>query len=1101
MAVQTFRKSPTYRGAQQYEQVESAFDMPLSIGQTFGQQLEGGVIESFGLGTALRDFAIPQSQTRRPSLLAGVPILGSIEQGYQAARDLFNPAAQEPPLTEQQWKESPFFRDSVPFDPGMTTERAAALAIWNDAKAVRDFYGSKRPITSFFGNLAGQSLDPINYVPVAGPAVKAAAVAKLGHIGGSIAVGALDAAANTAAAGIATTGARAEYGDDVSWQRQVSDIATAALIGAAFGGVGGALTQRQVSRATAEAAESIVPLAEVQEARIALGGGVRDLVLSDTLALLPNEIEPVQRKAVDLQQPLPLDSSPRPRSVVTPTGVRVTVVPEIVDATTLTAATGDLQPRDRSRAASDAQIEDIAINLDPERLLFSPDADRGAPVVGPDGVVESGNGRRAAIVRAAEAYPEKFEAYKQALRDQGFDVPDEGVPMLISRRVSELTPEDRVAFVTGANTSAIARMSATEAAMGDTRAMGDDVIAAYAGGDVKAAANRDFVRAFLGNLPQNERASLVDADGSLNTDGVRRVENSLVAAAYGDPDLVARMAESTDDNAKSITGAMSDVSGDWTRMRRSIEAGDIDAELDLTPHVLAALRLISRAREQAALQGRPVSQLVDEAVRQIDMIDGALDARTEAIVRIFYGEGYRRAKSRDDIGVALRSIVSEVENAGRPQLFAEAAVSAIDIANAVAGRVDGDLFNVRAGDDVGREGAAQGRAPDRQPAVSDASAADQGQPVAEVGRPLALASLPIEQVPVAQQRFKLDAPARTIDEIYARADAAQQELADIGALLAESEGVEFRNPGVKSKATTIEKMGRKGYSDTRELTDIVRGGFVVQTPDQADVIVETLSSTLSVLDEGWAVTPAGYFDRKILVKFDDGTIGEVQIWHPDLLEAKDTRGHKLYERMRQLDKDAPEYAELLDQQRRLYFGVADSFSPEWLGVMEEFVTGNGGRSGQVDANAASSMMRPESATSSGRASDQSVAPVSTAQADLPDMTAGRPSQLTNVVSMPGNMRAGRGPVNAAPAAPEPIPVGRAQAGGRVGKPDDLKAVAEQYGVDAKTGDFIEQQDVAALVDAGNIMPEEADMLAAAEVDFQRANAYADAVTTAARCFV
>ena len=59
-----------------------------------------------------------------------------------------------------------------------------------------------------------------------------------------------------------------------------------------------------------------------------------------------------------------------------------------------------LQPRERDRAASELQIESLAGTLEPERLGDSPDAATGAPIVGPDLVVESGNARTLAILRA-----------------------------------------------------------------------------------------------------------------------------------------------------------------------------------------------------------------------------------------------------------------------------------------------------------------------------------------------------------------------------------------------------------------------------------------------------------------------------------------------------------------------------------------------------------------------------------------------------------------------------------------------------------------------------------------------------------------------------
>ena len=53
----------------------------------------------------------------------------------------------------------------------------------------------------------------------------------------------------------------------------------------------------------------------------------------------------------------------------------------------------ELQPRDRSRDTSQAWVQKTAGNLDPDSLGKTGRADTGAPIVGPDLVVESGNGR------------------------------------------------------------------------------------------------------------------------------------------------------------------------------------------------------------------------------------------------------------------------------------------------------------------------------------------------------------------------------------------------------------------------------------------------------------------------------------------------------------------------------------------------------------------------------------------------------------------------------------------------------------------------------------------------------------------------------------
>lgn len=365
-------------------------------------------------------------------------------------------------------------------------------------------------------------------------------------------------------------------------------------------------------------------------------------------------------------------------TVTTPTGGKVQVRPEVTTIEALQKATGDLQPRDRSRAASDAQIEDMAINLDPDRLLPSADADRGAPIVGPDGIIESGNGRVQALRRASEAYPEKYLAYIKAMKAAGHKfIAVEGTPIVVMRRVTEMTQAERVEFVNAANTSAIARMSATEQAVADAKHMTDDVLNAIEPGRglnamSLGAWDNKFAKAFLAKLPMAERAALADKDGQLNTDGVRRIQNALLAAAYGDAATVAKAADNIDDNAKSITGAMIDVGADWLAMRRSIKSEAIDPSYDMTDALMGALKLLDAARSKAAQQSRPVKALINEAIDQIDVFSGAVDPVTIEMVRAFYSEGFGRAKSRDDITAFLRSITTEVQSAIQPQLLGAA---------------------------------------------------------------------------------------------------------------------------------------------------------------------------------------------------------------------------------------------------------------------------------------------------------------------------------------------------------------------------------------------------------------------------------------------
>lgn len=312
MSVYNFREGPSYTAATREEMFTAAMDMPMNFGATFWDQAKGGALESFGVGTAIRGAAIPPGETSQ---------LGTMEQISRTAQTIMPGGAiaaiggaiqrltsePSPVLSEDAYKSSPFFRKEVPWDASMTEDRAAALASWHDAKAVRQYFATKRPITAFIGNVAGQAVDPINYIPVVGPTVQAAAAARVGRVIGTAATASADAALNTAIAGIATAGQRAQFGDDVSWQATISEIATAALIGAAFGGIAGGLDARRASRVEAAARERLSTLQTTQEARIALNEGIDALAKGEDINLSPNATAGIDRVSARQAVALPVE--------------------------------------------------------------------------------------------------------------------------------------------------------------------------------------------------------------------------------------------------------------------------------------------------------------------------------------------------------------------------------------------------------------------------------------------------------------------------------------------------------------------------------------------------------------------------------------------------------------------------------------------------------------------------------------------------------------------------------------------------------------------------------------------------------------------------
>ncbi len=368
------------------------------------------------------------------------------------------------------------------------------------------------------------------------------------------------------------------------------------------------------------------------------------------------------------------------QTVVTPQGREIETQFEVVPlADLIDSANADfpaeLQPRDRAgRLASQAQIAEMAAKLDPEQLNDSRLASQGAPVVGADGVVESGNGRVAAIRSAYQKGGARADAYRAMIAARGFDVAGIESPVLIRRRLTDLSPRERIEFAHEANASATLGMSATERAQADARFLDDALLERYRGGEMTSAANSEFVRGFMAEVAPGDRAEMIAADGRLSQAGVRRIESAILARAYADADLLQSLTESTDSNIKTIGGALLDAAPSFAKLRAAIEAGAVPEALDITEHVVGAARLVSDARRQGIA--------LSERVAQNDIMAGATPAMTEDVLRLmFRDEGFKRPAGRDAIADLLREYAdSAMSVQAGDSLFAELPqVKAVDI--------------------------------------------------------------------------------------------------------------------------------------------------------------------------------------------------------------------------------------------------------------------------------------------------------------------------------------------------------------------------------------------------------------------------------------
>jgi len=273
-----------------------------------------------------------------------------------------------------------------------------------------------------------------------------------------------------------------------------------------------------------------------------------------------------------------------------------------------------LQPRQRDRVASQVQIAQVAKTLTPDALLTDfRQLDKGTPIIGSeDTCVESGNGRVLALRKAREAFPDRWKSYQGRLREVaasfGIDAAEMArmrSPILVRERIETV---DRAAFAREANAPPVLQMSTLENARVDARRLTDDTMLRLQVREdqsidlaLRANSNRPFVRDFMQTLPENERATLMRADGTLNQQGIWRIKAALFTRVFpGEAGgrLAETFTEALDSTTRNFESAVAGTLPALVRAQSRISSGQRSADLDLSADMAASLDMLARLREQ-----------------------------------------------------------------------------------------------------------------------------------------------------------------------------------------------------------------------------------------------------------------------------------------------------------------------------------------------------------------------------------------------------------------------------------------------------------------------------------------------------------------------
>lgn len=288
----------------------------------------------------------------------------------------------------------------------------------------------------------------------------------------------------------------------------------------------------------------------------------------------------------------------------------------------------ELQPRDRSRKSYNDQIGRLVATFRPEAVMWSATASDGAPIIGQDGVVESGNGRTMALSRIylSNRYPDKADEYRRTVRawakELGVTMPRTDRPVLVRVRVGNV---DRAEFARLANVSTMQQMAAGEQAVSDAAQMSADLIdLLQADKNVGAGANAGFVDSFIVQVAgRGARGQLISENGKLSKDGETRIDLAIFAYAYGPESaaFVSELAEIRESDLKTVLQGMLNGAAAVAKVRAGIAQGDFYAHLDPAPGLVALAELVQRAKNRNATLDR---QLKDDASDMYAPTDNSL---------------------------------------------------------------------------------------------------------------------------------------------------------------------------------------------------------------------------------------------------------------------------------------------------------------------------------------------------------------------------------------------------------------------------------------------------------------------------------------------
>ena len=315
----------------------------------------------------------------------------------------------------------------------------------------------------------------------------------------------------------------------------------------------------------------------------------------------------------------------------------------------------ELQPRDRTRIASTAQILGMVKKIVPELLTSSPTAQNGSPIVNSNGIVIGGNARSIALTEAyrtgyAEAYSKYIEEHASEFGLNASGLPKK--PILV-RVVDD--GSDFVQLSKQLNAATTAGYSTTEQAMINEELVMKVIskLNLDESANLNSSANRDFINSFVNLLSDNQRNEMVTSDGSLSAIGLVKVKQAIMSAAYGSKEMLENL-EQINPELANISNALMTVAAKAADVRYAIETGGLN-DLGVISTVLNGVELLKASKHAGYAN-------IEEYLGQQTMFGTTYSAEDVAIGKFIEAN----VRSATQIGNMLNILFDSARNAGDP---------------------------------------------------------------------------------------------------------------------------------------------------------------------------------------------------------------------------------------------------------------------------------------------------------------------------------------------------------------------------------------------------------------------------------------------------